>query len=76
LPYLDAFATSCAFVAQWMLSRKYLENWICWIIADCIFVGLWAAQGYYVSAVLFLLFIMLAIKGWLEWKSTIRAQTA
>jgi nicotinamide mononucleotide transporter len=71
LPYLDAFATSCAFAAQWMLSRKYIENWICWILADCIFVCLWATQGYYVSAVLFLMFIMLAIKGWLEWKSTI-----
>jgi nicotinamide mononucleotide transporter len=74
LPYLDAFATSCAFAAQWMLSRKYIENWICWIIADCIFIGLWAAQGYYVSAVLFLIFILLATRGWLEWKSTIREQ--
>ncbi len=68
LPFLDAFATSCAFVAQWMLSKKYIENWIFWIIADTVYVGLWSAQGYYVSAVLFLIFICLATKGWFEWK--------
>jgi nicotinamide mononucleotide transporter len=76
LPYLDAFATSCAFTAQWMLSRKYIENWLCWIVADSIFIGLWAAQGYYVSATLFLMFIGLAIKGWLDWNATLRAKAA
>ena len=72
LPYLDAFATSCAFVAQWMLSRKYIENWIFWIAADCIFVGLWFTQGYYVSAALFMMFIVLAIRGWQTWIRVIR----
>lgn len=72
LPYLDAFATSCAFTAQWMLSRKYIENWLCWILADCIYIYLWSAQGFYVSAVLFMMFILLAIKGWIEWKRIIR----
>ncbi|MGB0290635.1 MAG: nicotinamide riboside transporter PnuC [Opitutales bacterium] len=76
LPYLDAFATSCAFIAQWMLSRKYIENWIFWIVADCIFVGLWAAQEYYVSATLFIMFIALATKGWREWNTTLQAQNA
>ena len=76
LPFLDAFATSCAFVAQWMLSRKYIENWIFWIVADCIFVGLWAAQGYYVSATLFVMFIALATKGWREWNTTLHRESA
>lgn len=75
LPYLDAFATSCAFVAQWMLSRKYIENWIFWIAADCIFVGLWFTQGYYVSAALFIMFIVLAIKGWQTWIRVIRTHS-
>ncbi|MGC6425070.1 MAG: nicotinamide riboside transporter PnuC [Lentimonas sp.] len=73
LPYLDAFATCCAFTAQWMLSQKYIENWLCWIIADIIYVGLWGAQGYYVSVGLFTIFIVLAIKGWFEWRQSIRA---
>ena len=75
MPYLDAFAMSCAFTAQWMLSRKYIENWLCWIIADMIYIYLWGTQGYYVSVGLFSIFILLATKGWFEWKRSIRAQT-
>lgn len=73
MPYLDAFAMSCAFTAQWMLSRKYIENWLCWIIADVIYVGLWGIQGYLVSAGLFIGFSILAIKGWFEWKPIAQA---
>ena len=73
LPYIDAFATSCAFSAQWMLSQKYIENWLFWIVADIIYICLWGAQGYYVSVGLFGIFIFLAIKGWFEWKQTIKA---
>ena len=72
MPYLDAFAMSCAFTAQWMLSRKYIENWLCWIVADIIYTGLWGAQGYYVSVGLFSIFILLALKGWFEWNSLLR----
>ena len=76
LPYLDAFAMCCAFTAQWMLSRKYIENWICWIIADIIYVYLWGIQGYYVSVGLFTIFIILAVKGWFEWKGSLRTTQA
>ena len=76
MPYLDAFAMCCAFTAQWMLSRKYIENWLCWVVADIIYVGLWGAQGYYVSVGLFGIFIFLAIKGWFEWKGLIRQRSA
>ncbi|MGJ8638893.1 MAG: nicotinamide riboside transporter PnuC [Opitutaceae bacterium] len=71
LPYVDAFATCCAFAAQWMLSQKYVENWLCWMIADVIYIGLWGAQGYYVSVGLFSIFIILAARGWLEWRQIV-----
>ena len=45
-----------------MLSCKYIENWLCWILADVGYVGLWGAQGYAVSVVLFSIFILLAIR--------------
>lgn len=75
LPYIDAFATCCAFTAQWMLSQKYVENWLFWIIADIIYVGLWGVQGYYVSVGLFSIFIFLAIKGWIEWRGMIKTNS-
>jgi nicotinamide mononucleotide transporter len=66
-PYLDAFASCGGFVAQWMLSRKYIETWICWTVSDLVFIYLWASQGYWMTVLLFTVFIGLAIRGWIEW---------
>ena len=71
MPYLDACALCSSFTAQWMLSRKYVENWFFWILADLIYLGLWLAQGYLVSAILFTIFISLATRGCLEWRRKI-----
>jgi nicotinamide mononucleotide transporter len=68
LPYLDAFATCCGFVAQWMLSRKHLETWVFWIISDIIYLGIFIQGPAWPSVILFTVFIGLAVKGWNEWK--------
>jgi nicotinamide mononucleotide transporter len=73
--YLDGFATVCSFIAQWMLARKYIETWICWVLSDVIFIGIFISQGYWMSAFLFTVFICLALRGWLHWKSTITPST-
>ena len=73
LPYFDALAMCSAFTAQWMLSRKYVENWLFWTIANLIYIGLWGMQGYYVTVGLFSIFIFLAIKGWRDWRGIINA---
>lgn len=75
LPYYDAFATACALTAQWMLSRKYVENWIFWLLADCVYLGFFINDRIWPSVILFSVFICLAIKGWREWRAIIR-QTA
>lgn len=72
LPYLDAFATGCGFTAQWMLSRKHLETWIFWIITDIIYLGIFAQGHAWPSVILFAAFIILATKGWKEWRPSVR----
>jgi nicotinamide mononucleotide transporter len=72
IPYLDAFATILSFLAQWMLSRKYIENWIAWLLADLAFILLWAIQGYWVTVVMFLVFTGMAIVGWISWRRELR----
>ena len=67
-PYLDAFATSISFLAQWMLSRKYIENWIAWFVADAAFIVLWAMQGYWVAVGMFIVFTVLAALGFSSWR--------
>lgn len=70
LPYLDAFATVCSLAAQWMLSRKWIENWIAWILADVAFALLWGLQGYTVTVFMFAIFTILAVSGWRSWART------
>ena len=67
-PYLDAFATSLSILAQWMLSRKYIQNWIAWIVADTAFIILWGIQGYWVSVGMFTIFTVLAAFGYMSWR--------
>lgn len=70
-PYLDAFATVTSFIAQWMLSRKYAENWIAWLIADIAFAILWGLQGYWVTVLMFFVFTGLALSGWISWRKEV-----
>jgi nicotinamide mononucleotide transporter len=72
VPYLDAFATCCGFVAQWMLSRKQIETWFFWTITDMIYIGIFAYGQSWPSVILFTVFIGLAIKGFMEWQDSIR----
>ena len=71
-PYLDALATSSAFTAQWMLSRKKIETWLFWLVTDIIYLGIFASGQLWPSVLLFAVFIVLAIKGWREWGALIR----
>jgi nicotinamide mononucleotide transporter len=72
LPFIDAFAVSNALVAQWMLSRKYIENWIFWIVSDIIYINLFLNDKLWPSVLLFGVFIALACKGWRDWQQSIR----
>lgn len=73
LPYFDAFATCCGFIAQWMLSRKQIETWVFWILSDLVYLAIFLQGASWPSVILFTTFIFLAIKGWLEWRPLIRS---
>jgi nicotinamide mononucleotide transporter len=68
LPYWDAFTTSASVVATWMLARKLLENWLFWIVIDFVSMGMYIYKGLYPTAILFLVYSLIAILGYLNWK--------
>ncbi len=74
MPYLDSFATCCGFIAQWLLSRKHVETWGTWIITNSVYIYLLSKQGAFTDVLLFSIFILLAIKGWVEWKRLLRTE--
>lgn len=68
LPYLDAGLTTLSLVAQWMMTRKILENWILWIIADIVYVPMYLYKGLQVTAGLYAVFLVLAVSGFVQWR--------
>jgi nicotinamide mononucleotide transporter len=75
-PYLDASLTAASLIAQWMMTRKLLENWALWIAVDVVYVPLLAVKHLYEFAVLYVIFLGLAIAGHVEWRRSLRDRLA
>ncbi|MEN8203397.1 MAG: nicotinamide riboside transporter PnuC [Bacteroidota bacterium] len=68
IPYWDALTTAMSFTATWMLARKILEHWIVWIIVDVISMALYLYRGLYPTMILFAIYTVMAVIGYIEWK--------
>lgn len=72
LPYWDALTTALSIVATWMLARKIIEQWLLWILIDLVSMALYIYKGLYPTSILFLIYSILAIVGYVKWKGLIR----
>lgn len=68
VPFWDALTTALCIVAYWMLSRKWVEQWLVWLAVDVVTVGLYCYKGIPITAGLYLLYSALAIAGYLRWR--------
>jgi nicotinamide mononucleotide transporter len=66
-PLPDAATTVVSLIAQYMLTRKLLENWWCWIAVDLAYIALYATKDLYLTAALQPLFIGLCVLGLRKW---------
>lgn len=74
IPYWDAFTTAGSFVATWMLARKIIEHWLIWIIVDSVSLGLYIYKGLYATVILFAVYTLLAVIGYIEWKKELKTK--
>jgi len=65
--FLDALTTSISLASQWLLNRKRLESWIGWIVVDIIYVPLYLVKGLALTAILYAVFLVMAVFGYREW---------
>lgn len=75
-PYLDSLTTWISLLATWMVARMTLENWLYWIAADAMSLFLYATQGYRFTALLFLVYTVIAVIGLRAWQQKFRLQGA
>jgi nicotinamide mononucleotide transporter len=67
-PYPDAFTTILSIIAQFLLTRKILENWTLWIVADVVYIGVYSYKSLYWTAGLYVVFLVLCVQGYREWR--------
>ncbi|SDN61331.1 nicotinamide mononucleotide transporter [Paenibacillus sp. yr247] len=68
IPYADALIATLSIIAQFLLSSKVLENWLCWIAVDIMSIAMYAYKDLYAVAFLYLIFFFIAIAGYISWK--------
>lgn len=66
--YVDILTSGIFFTAMWYMATKKLENWTLWILADLITIPLYAYRGWGMLSLQYLIFTILAVQGYREWK--------
>lgn len=69
VPYVDAFVAWVSVLATWLVARKVLENWLYWIVVDSVAVVLFWSQGLHATAVLFVVYVLIAVRGYFAWRA-------
>lgn len=76
LPYFDAFTTVGSLVAQFLLAKKVLQNWLLWILVDVVAINVYIYKEIYIIAFLFFVYLLLSAKGYFDWKKQYGLQSA
>ncbi|WP_395059053.1 nicotinamide riboside transporter PnuC [Flavobacterium sp.] len=72
--YIDTLLTAIFFVGMWLMAKRKVENWIFWIIGDLISIPLYFSKGYTFTSLQFLVFTIIAVFGYLEWKKILQQE--
>ena len=76
LPYLDSLTTWGAVITTYMVAHKVLENWLYWLLIDGVSIYLYIDRGLYFTALLFVVYIVIAVFGYFHWRALYREKPA
>ncbi len=68
VPFADALIAGLSVVGLWMLTRKWAEQWLVWLVADGLMTWLAFTQGLYPTSVLYGLYMIVAVFGFIKWR--------
>ena len=75
VPVLDSFTNALSFVGLWALARKYVEQWLFWMVVDVVCTILYIQKGIPFKAGLYGLYVIIAFAGYLKWNSLAKKQS-
>ena len=67
-PYIDSFTTWASVITTYLVARKYLQNWIYWIVIDTVSIPLYIDRGLNLTALLFVAYVVISVVGYLKWR--------
>lgn len=67
-PFVDSFTTWASVITTYLVARKYLENWLYWLVIDSVSVPLYMDRGLNLTALLFVAYIVIAVFGYIGWR--------
>ena len=73
---LDSLTTALSIMGMWLLARKNIEHWWVWCVADIAGCALYIQGGLYPTAVLYALYAVVAVFGYLNWKRLMHHESA
>ena len=76
VPWADSFASAAAYTGMWQMTRKKVENWIWWIVTNIVSIPLYFYKQAVFTSVQYLVFLLLAVAGLLEWRKKVNKQQA
>lgn len=76
LPYWDSATSMLSVTAMWLTARKKLDNWYYWFGIDVLATGIYFYKGLYFYSVLYLIYIVMAVLGYLAWKKSLKLNHA
>ncbi|MFM7017102.1 MAG: nicotinamide riboside transporter PnuC [Bacteroidota bacterium] len=71
-PWIDSLATTASFLAQYLIAKKKIENWFIWIVVNVVYIVLYLQKDLDLYAVLYFVYLLLAIKGFIEWRKSFK----
>ena len=74
VPLADAFASATAYTAMWLMAKKKIEHWLWWMATNVASIPLYFIKGYVFTSFQFIVFLVLAILGWIEWRRRIKLE--
>jgi len=72
LPYADGFVFAASVASQWLQARKRVDNWLGWLIANTVAITVFVAKDLFLFAGLYVVFWVMALWGWREWRTAMK----
>ncbi len=75
-PFADAFIAWGGVLTTWLVVRKVLQNWLYWLLLDALAVAIYTERGLYPTALLYALYLVLVVAGYLRWRRVYRQRVS